>query len=256
MKEMKWPNYLILIRHDTSTYNVLRAKKEADPIYQEFMSLFESKQNGQRVQNLARALWVKYGLGCSDAQTPLVDEEASLACAVGKRLREKFDLPDVIFVSPFKRAIDTLEGLKRGWPKLAKVKCYKEERIREQEHGLASLYNDWRIFQVLHPEQRLLYEQEGAYRYRYPQGENVPDVRIRSLLMINTIMRDYAGKNVLCVCHHLNILALRANLERLDEEEFIRLDKEEKPINCGITFYQGHPELGQRGRLILESYNK
>jgi len=94
------------------------------------------------------------------------------------------------------------------------------------------------------------------YRYRYPQGENVPDVRDRNTLMTATIARDYAGKNVMLVCHHLYILAQRTNHERLDEEEFLRLDAKEKPVNCGVTVYRGHPKLGQDGRLVLEFYNK
>ncbi|MBU2037048.1 histidine phosphatase family protein [Patescibacteria group bacterium] len=253
---MKWPNYLMLIRHDVSEYNVLRAKKETDPLYQRFMRLFKNSSDGKETRELAHLLWLKYRLNCSGPNTPLVDTEAKQAYHTGQQLKKEFALPDVIFVSPYKRALDTLTGLKRGWPELNKVKWHKEERIREQEHGLATIYNDWRIFQTLHPEQRFLYEREGPYRYCYPQGENVPDVRDRSTLMVNTITRDWAGKNVLLVCHHLNILALRTHLERLDEEEFIRLDKEEKPINCGVTLYRGHPELGQNGRLVLEFYNK
>lgn len=253
---MKWPNYLMLIRHDTSAYNVLRFQKEADPLYQTFVTLFQTDPDGEETQKLARELWQKYRLNCSDAQTPLVDKEAELARRVGRRLKNVFVRPDIIFVSPYQRALDTFAGLKCGWPNLQQIEWHKEERIREQEHGLASLYNDWRIFHALHPEQRLLYGQEGAYRYRYPNGESVPDVRIRSALMINTITRDWAGKRVLLICHHLNILAMRAHLERLDEEKFVYLDQKEKPINCGVTLYLGHPELGQDGRLVLEFYNK
>jgi len=253
---MKWPNCLVLIRHDVSSYNVLKKEKEADPLYRTFGELFISDPDGKETKRLALLLWKKYQLNCSDAKTPLIDPKAKQAHRTGQRMKKELVLPDVIFVSPYRRAMDTLEGLRQGWPELAKVKCYEEERIREQEHGLALLYNDWRIFQVLHPEQRFLYEQEGMYRYRYPQGESVPDVRDRSLLMMNTIIRDWVGKNVMLVCHHLNILALRANLDRLREKEFIRLDKEEKPINCGVTVYRGHPKLGQDGRLVLEFYNK
>ena len=36
-----------------------------------------------------------------------------------------------------------------------KVKIIEDERIREQEHGLSSIYNDWRVFFTLHPEQKI-----------------------------------------------------------------------------------------------------
>ena len=58
------------------------------------------------------------------------------------------------------------------------------------------------------------------------------------------------------VTHHLTILSMRANFERLDAAEFQRLDREEKPINCGVTLYKGRPYAGENGKLVLEAYNK
>ena len=55
---------------------------------------------------------------------------------------------------------------------------------------------------------------------------------------------------------YLNILAVRANLERFDAAEFIRLDEKDKPINCGATLYLGKPDKGKDGKLELEYYNK
>lgn len=137
-------------------------------------------------------------------------------------------------------------------------RCKKnnDERIREQEHGLSILYNDWRVFQTLHPEQKLLREQEGRYWYRYPQGENVADVRLRTHNWMGTLIRDFAEKKVLVVTHHLTILSLRANFERLDENGFLHLDEHEAPINCGVTVYRGNPNKGTNGKLELEAYNQ
>jgi broad specificity phosphatase PhoE len=75
-------------------------------------------------------------------------------------------------------------------------------------------------------------------------------------LWVNTLIREYAGKRVLAVTHHLTILAIRAQLERLGPEEFIALDRNEKPINCGVTIYRGDPNQGEDGRLILAQYNQ
>ncbi len=36
----------------------------------------------------------------------------------------------------------------------------------------------------------------------------------------------------------------------------MRIDNEEKPINCGVTVYEGHPELGSDGKLVLKEYNE
>jgi broad specificity phosphatase PhoE len=134
-----------------------------------------------------------------------------------------------------------------------------EERIREKSPGLAALYNDWRVFNILHPEQkryRDLFKNLADYWYAYPNGENVHHARELIRAWVNTLVREYAGKKVLAVSHHLTILAIRAQLERLGPEEFVALDRNEKPINCGVTIYRGDPDQGEDGRLVLAKYNE
>ena len=174
---------------------------------------------------------------------------------MAKKLKDLIPTPSVIFVSPYLRTRETLARMTDVWPELSNVKTVQEERITEQDHGLASLYGDLRIFKALNPEQRQLYESVGEYWYRWPQGENVPDVRERLRSWLGTITRDYNRQNVLVVTHHLAILALRANLERLNESEFLRLDREEKPINAGVTIYRGKANAGADGHLVLDVYN-
>jgi len=251
---MKWPLLVTLVRHDMSVYNVLRDKKKGDPLYQRFLSAFEGNGDPEYVQELALQVKEKFALDVGDADTPLADEEGRQAHQTGVALSSG-EVPDVIFVSPYKRALITLDHIIGGWPALAEVKIYEEDRIREQEHGLSLLYNDWRVFHALHPEQKALHKIEGPYWYRYPQGENVPDVRDRNRSWLGTLIRDFSGKRVFTVTHHLNILAMRANLERLGANEFIYLDNQEKPINCGVTTYIGVPDQGKDGKLVLESYN-
>jgi len=252
---MKWPEYLMLIRHDVSAYNVLKKQKMKNPAYRKFLRSFEDAPGSEETRRLAEEV-CNTTLSHGDHDTPLADIEARRAEKTAKQLQKKFELPDVVFVSPYERALATFEGLKRGWPELARVKVYEDERLREQGHGLALLYNDWRIFHAIHPLQRQLFLKEGRYWYRYPQGENVPDVRDRNRSWTATIIRDFAEKKVMAITHHLNILAMRANFERLGAEEFIRLDEKEKPINCGVTLYAGNPALGKDGRLELEFYNR
>jgi broad specificity phosphatase PhoE len=251
----------MLIRHDVSAYNVLRKQKETTKLYKLFLFAFDKLPNSFVTRILARLVSRRFALPFSDEKTPLVDTEAKRAEETGRNLREmcergELTLPDIIFVSPYVRTWQTFEGLKRGWPELANVKVKEEERIREQEHGLSNLYNDGKVFHALHPHQRRLAKNMGSYWYRYPQGENVPDVRMRNRSWITTVSRDFADKGVLAVTHHLNKLSIRANQERLSAEEFLRLDKEEKPINCGVTLYRGKSDQGSAGRLVLDFYNR
>ncbi len=253
---MKWPETLTLIRHDSSAYNVLKPQKARSSLYQEFIQAYETEPDSDRARHLALEVKEQFALKCADHNTPLANGAGFQAETMAKNLRERINLPDIIFVSPYQRTQSTLEIMTRAWPELKNVKTLKEERITEQDHGLSLLYNDWRVFHVLHPEQRELYNLQGSYRYRYPQGENIPDVRQRTHSWMNTVTRDYNEKEVLAVTHHLTILSVRANLERLDEYEFQRLDEEEKPINAGVTIYRGKPNEGREGHLVLDVYNE
>ena len=259
---MKWPNTLTIVRHGESEYNALRARKIADPLYQAFQKAYtRRKQEPALARELAQSIHDsgEFALHSGDHDTALNRTGQRQARETGQRLAELIDIPDIIFVSPYDRAHQTLEQMTRGWPALRKVRTVEEERLREQEHGLALIYHDWRIFHILHPEQEQLRDEEGAYWYRYPQGENVPDVRERLRSWLGAIARDYSERNVLAVTHHLSILALRANLERLDEHQFTELDEgpsQQKPINCGVTIYRGMPDEGQDGHLVLTDYNR
>ena len=260
---MKWPKQLTFVRHAQSEYNVLRTKKEQDPLYEEFKHLYKlmgrptfTREGMARLRELAAYVESTYSLGRSDRQTRITHAGREMALATGKRLREKVNFPDVVFVSPYDRTRETWELLKFGWPQLGSVKVYYDERIREMDHGLSLLYNDWRVFHVHHPEQKKLHDLLGSYDYRYPNGENVPDTRMRVRDWRSTVIREFFEKNVLVITHHITILAFRADQERLDPREYKRLDMQEKPINCGVTIYDGIPSDGSKGRLALSIYNE
>ncbi len=257
---MKWPSSIRLIRHGESKYNALRAAKAADPDYQDFLASYHNRKEDPRTaRTLAEAL-ISHGglmLGTSDYDTDITDRGRWQAEVTGEKLRERGTKPpDIIFVSPYKRTTETLAHLAIGWPELKSVRTVEDERVREQEHGLSLLYNDWRIYHVMHPEQERLYELEGPYWYRYAQGENVPDIRERWRSMTGTFTRDFSEQDVLIVTHHLSILAFRANMERLDHHGFTHLDRTQKPVNCGATDYLGDPTQGSDGHLSLHMYNE
>ncbi len=255
---MKWPEQLMLIRHDVSGYNMLRAKKAKSELYQKFLIAFAKNQESEETKALALQVQEKFSLNVGDANTPLHDREAKRACEVGVKLRELYGAkpPHIIFVSPYERTLMTLQGLRRGWPELHHVKVVEEERIREQEHGASLLYNDWRVFHALNPGQGRLFGQESDYWYRYPQGESVPDVRMRIRSWTDTLIRDFNEQRVFAVTHHLSILSFRSNIERWGAKKFMQVDKEDKPINCGVTEYRGNPNVGKNGHLELFSYNE
>lgn len=253
---MKWPTQLVIVRHAQSTYNILRGLKSSDPLFAEFKRAYKKDYRSREAMRLALEVRSKFGLGVSDAKTRLTTEGIGMAQTTGESLKKTMiEAPHVVFVSPYLRAKETLGYMKLGWPELEQVKIVPEDRIREQEHGLSILYNDWRVFHVMHPEQKELHELQGPYWYQYPQGESVSQVRDRIRSFMSTIVREYSGQRVMLITHHLTILSIRAILERLSPEEFIHLDKKEKPVNCGVSIYRGNSVAGRDGRLELIEYN-
>lgn len=260
---MKWPNTLAFIRHGESAYNVLKSNKHTET-YLKFQKQFEKEFAAAKEENwaspelsrMARHLWNNFRLNVSDYNTPLTKEGFRQAKVTGQKLLKHVPKPDVIYVSPYLRTRETLRGIIEGCPGLKGVKAASEERLREQEHGLSTVYNDWRIYFTLNPVQALLFKLEGDYEYRFLNGENKADVRGRVRSFLATLIRENSGQNVLVVSHHLTLLSMMANLERWDREKFIKTDRTERPINCGLTIYKGDPSRGKEGRLMLKSYNK
>jgi broad specificity phosphatase PhoE len=257
---LKWPSSIDFVRHAPSAYNEMAARKKQDPLFQKFVEAYERDSSSTACISLAKEIAKAWSLGYSDRQTPLSDTGRDIAVKTGQALhRQRNDqLPHVVIVSPYQRTQETLAALIEGWPELAASETIEDDRIRELEHGLLLAYNDRRVMMTLHPEQRILYDIEGEYAYRYPQGENIADVRERCRNFTRMLIREFAGQRVLVVTHHLTILAIRANLERLGVDEFLRLDREEKPINCGVTSYRGIPNVGRHGhgKLELVAYNQ
>lgn len=105
----------------------------------------------------------KFALKTNDYETHLTDTGAEQSRAIGKYLKTAIPCPDVILVSPYFRTRHTLWRMRENWQKLKEVIAFSDDRIREQEHGLALLYNDEKIFHTFHPEQKMLYDLMGHY---------------------------------------------------------------------------------------------
>lgn len=261
---MKWPHTLTFIRHGESEYNALKLKKQDHVDYVRFCELFDRDFAKAKDENwpseelkvLTKKVWHATNIPMSDYNTPLTKIGFEQAKKVGKNLKKHIEFPDAIYVSPYLRTRQTFAEIKKEWPELKKVTKISEERIREQEHGLSTVFNDWRIYNVMNPLQGLLYKLEGGYEYRFLNGESKSDVRDRVRDFLGTIVRERANENVLVISHHLTILSFRANLEHWDREQFMHVNINETPINCGVTIYKGNPHLGKEGKLLLESYNK
>ena len=254
---MKWPTYLVLLRHAESQFNKFKKTLENDPQWQAFVAAYEADFQSEKTKHLAGILQAQYKNLWRDRKISLTQYGREVqAVKAGAYLKTQIDTPDVILVSPYERCLKTLDGLRQGWPELENIPTYQEECLVERSIGLCLLYAHWRIFHVFHPEQKELYEQEGCYDYRYPQGDNMRDVNLRMKDLFDTIIREFHGKKVLGIAHGVSIMGFRTAQERLTEAEFVELEQNNSPKNCSITLYRGDPTQGNDGRLVLERYNE
>ena len=127
-----------------------------------------------------------------------------------------------------------------------------EERIREIEFGILDGLTP-RGIKKNYPIEDARRDREGKYWYRPPGGESRPDVSLRVQSFLGTLTRDYRQKSVLIVCHSVVVLIFRRLLERWDERDYLKVDKEEDVKNCSLTAYDYDRA---RNKLVLNGYNK
>jgi broad specificity phosphatase PhoE len=223
----KWPSLLMIARHGQSEANV---RKEA------------AKKDGQEPS------WTGV---LRDQDSPLTNlgwrqggALGSMIAGMGVNYR-----PDVVITSPYLRAKQTTEAVISGLGHAPDVVV--EERIREIEFGIMDGI-DRATFRKLFPSEADRRERDGKYYYRPPGGENRPDVRLRVHSVLDTLNRDYVGIKTMIVCHSVVVLAFRSLLERWEETEYLKVDKEDDVLNCGLTIY-GRIE---NRKLQLREYNK
>lgn len=261
MKKMKWPRKLYLVRHGQTTYNILKAKKAVSPLYQEFKGLFEEwtgwpNDPSPKLVELALLVRQEFYLGCSDRNTPLTQLGIEQSEQTGRALADIIEVPDVVFHSSSIRTNQTFNAFARFCPQFNDVKVVEDDRLREQSHGLSTLYSDWRVFHVFNPQQRALFIQEGSYDYRFPNGEDKPMVRDRNRSWQDKLIREYGGKIVWAFSHHLTILSIMGLQLNWTADQFIEKDEKEPPPNSSVTMFECNPFAGDNGKLILKQYGQ
>lgn len=221
--EQKWPDTLIIVRHGESERNVAKEKAKL-------------------------AATGVYGTGLRDVDTPLTAHGHEQATATGKYLAQHFAF-DAYFTSPYLRTRQTMDDIRRAYPRAAEPVV--EERLREIEFGILDGLTSTGIAER-YPEEKKRRDREGKYWYRPPGGESRPDVALRVHSFLGTLTRDYRQKSVLVVCHSVVVLIFRRLLERWGEEQYMKVDQEADVLNCSLTIYGFNRKTG---RLELDKYN-
>lgn len=142
---------------------------------------------------------------------------------------------DGFYVSPYVRTRETAGNLD-----LPGARWRLNRALRERDWGdIGSLtkteFNSSDMFAL----SKLTRDIDPLY-WVPPGGESIGQVaedRVRNVL--DTLHREQAGKDVICVTHGEAMWAFRLVLERLDDDQFVTLDndKSERIHNCEVIHY-------------------
>ena len=252
------PSQLIIVRHAESELNVLLQDIVNDPEFRKLKELLRTNPYSGVVRKIAEKLRQKYaGRMVADYLVGLTAEGERQALKTGAKLGQIIEPSEinVIFVSPYARALQTLEKLKETWPKLNNVRTssvFVEDALREQEMGLAHTYGSFVLFFALNDQDRNMYyvDAYAPYFYRFPNGESVADLRARVNSWYDRVMLEHRGRTVLVVSHGRTISAIRARIENWSSQRFIDEHVDGKVHNCGVSIYRDIKQ--QRGMELVD----
>ena len=194
----------------------------------------------------------RLALDARDADVPLTDLGHRQAAAVGRWLagQPEDQRPTAVLVSPYRRAVQTAQGVLDGAG--LDLPLASDERLRERDLGAFDGLTGRGIREEL-PDEHERRRRVGKMWYRPPGGENWADVLLRVRSLVATELPRHAGGRLLVVSHQAVVMAFRMVLEGLDEADALAVDDREPQANGALTRYRAD-DGGQSGVLRLEVY--
>jgi 2,3-bisphosphoglycerate-dependent phosphoglycerate mutase len=230
--QKRWPERLWIVRHGESAGNVAR--------------------NAAMAAGLA-----EIDIALRDADVPLsgLGEQQSRALGWWFAAMPSDERPNVVLVSPYRRAQQTAEAVRAaGGLSETHPEFIVDERLREKEFGILDRLTTSGIAR-LHPQQAEFRRLLGKFYHRPPGGESWCDVILRLRSALDTMSLHYDGCRVLVVAHQVVVLCLRYLVEHMTEEQILAIDAAGDVANCAVTEYRFDAGRGQHGELLLHRYN-
>jgi broad specificity phosphatase PhoE len=173
-------------------------------------------------------------LDVGDHSIPLSETGWEQARQAGERLSAEFLRDALIYVSPYLRTRQTLQGILEGsgLSEEGPLKIYEDPRLREVDHGYEDV-EDQLPLRALH----------GWFYYRFRGGESPADCFDRTSSFLESMMRQVqrkAAERVLIVTHGLTIRCFVMRFLHLSVEHF---DSLAGPDNCDIITLAAREEL-------------
>jgi broad specificity phosphatase PhoE len=227
----------------------LPAVRAGDPFPSELLLLRHGESQGNVADREAAHTGAqRLALDLRDADVPLTPLGRSQAAAVGRWVAAlpEGERPTRILTSPYRRAVETLQGVLTVSG--LDVPVNSDERLRERDLGLFDGLT-WRGIRELHPDEAERRGRLGKMWYRPPGGESWADVALRVRSLVATTLPHLAGERLLVVSHQAVIMAFRIVLEGLDAETALRIDHDNPQPNCAVTRYTA-TTVGTSGCLL------
>lgn len=192
-------------------------------------------RHGESEGNVNRNITVKV----PDHMLHLTAKGRTQALDAGVRLKSLVEEESIRFtVSPYVRALETVNGILRAWGERAvDIPVREDVRIREQEYGNF----DSPFLSEFHKEKRKF----GVLYYRFPEGESIADCYDRASLFCESLYRSWGDntfRNHVIVGHGTMILVTLMRLLRLPISEFENLDSLK---NCEFVALERPPDDGK-----------
>lgn len=231
MTSTRWPSRLWIVRHGESAGNVARDAAHA--------------AGAERID-----------LSHRDVDIPLSPLGEDQARALGRWFASAVpdDRPDILLVSPYIRARQTLDLFREQGGAASDEPVVTDERLREKEFGILDGLTTSGVASV-YPDQAEFRRILGKFYHRPPGGESWCDVIFRLRSLMDTIALHFAGRRVMIVAHQVVVLCLRYVIENLTEEEILVIDRQGDVANCSVTEYRFDSEGPQGEALKLVRYN-
>lgn len=198
-------------------------------------------RHAQSAGNVANAAALANGrheldLATRDMDVPLSPLGARQATALGAWLASLDPPPDVVWCSPYRRALDTARLAMAAAGLTFPMVC--DERLREREFGVLDRLTRPGV-EARFPDQAAARAFLGKFWHRPPGGESWADVAARARSVLVDLRLDHAGDGVVVVAHQAVVMVWRYVLERLSEEEILAIDRAVDVENTAVTAYEG-----------------
>lgn len=220
-----------------------------------FPSIIWLIRHGESTSNIARRIAETEKLPTIDfperePDVPLSETGVEQSIALGRWFKFQKEKPTVIFSSPYLRASHTSRLIVEN-AKLANIKTFYDERLRERELGVFDRLTKLGAMEK-YAEECAKREELGKFYHRPLGGESWTDVALRLRSFWRDVSENYEDEKVLIVTHEVVIRVFRYILENLTENEILAIDRAADVENCAVTSYHFDAETG---KIILQQDN-